>query len=377
VVVASVAGCAPAATTLLVEVVDSQSVTFNALHVHVFDPYGVIATAAISPVPLPGALTVQGLSSVAQPLRVVGAGDGASPSLSGTSVASVPHGRATARLDLAVPRADSDGDGVPDLLDDCPAVADPDQRSTLGGPPGDACRGGDLAGADLTGVPAVDLAAADAASPGDGAGPPPRDLSPPPDLTGVLLFDDFLGSALDTSVWHASTGSGSYSVGGGLLTLTAPTAAGAFADISSIASFAVGTTFEARVSFSGGQTYDEKGVGYANGRLADTCSGGETEAALIRGDNANLLIEPKSGNVSQCLPLSGEASPYDAGFRVLRIVRLNPAQIDFYDGSTPMSATADVPPGPLPLRFGVFTSTANPPQAPVTLIVDWVRVTKP
>jgi hypothetical protein len=41
---------------------------------------------------------------------------------------------------------DGDGDGVPDAIDDCPDVVDPDQVDTDGDGTGDACRGVDMAG---------------------------------------------------------------------------------------------------------------------------------------------------------------------------------------------------------------------------------------
>jgi hypothetical protein len=39
---------------------------------------------------------------------------------------------------------DSDGDGVPDLYDNCPYTANPDQKDSVGNGIGDACRCGDV-----------------------------------------------------------------------------------------------------------------------------------------------------------------------------------------------------------------------------------------
>src|SRR5439155_8962166 len=50
------------------------------------------------------------------------------------------------RLDDAAAGVDSDGDGIPDCRDDCPAVVDPTQVDTDGDGAGDAC---DCASADV------------------------------------------------------------------------------------------------------------------------------------------------------------------------------------------------------------------------------------
>jgi hypothetical protein len=54
----------------------------------------------------------------------------------------------------AAPFYDSDGDGVPDPIDNCPAVPNPDQADSNGDGVGDACSAG---GADLGGGPIVPL----------------------------------------------------------------------------------------------------------------------------------------------------------------------------------------------------------------------------
>src|SRR5262249_10038234 len=43
-----------------------------------------------------------------------------------------------------------DGDGIPDVLDNCPFVANPDQRDSDGDGIGDACEGAGFAGAGAT-----------------------------------------------------------------------------------------------------------------------------------------------------------------------------------------------------------------------------------
>src|SRR5512144_278011 len=55
----------------------------------------------------------------------------------GTS--SSPPGGGGDTPDAAATTTDTDGDGVPDLLDNCPAVANPDQHDHDGDLRGDAC----------------------------------------------------------------------------------------------------------------------------------------------------------------------------------------------------------------------------------------------
>jgi hypothetical protein len=372
----ALAGC-DSSTTLLVEIVDHDpSAQFAKLHVRVFDVHGAIGNAEVTPVALPGALTVRKLPAQTQLLRVVVAGDGHPASLAAGQTMTQAHRRATLLVDLTTPLSDRDGDGVPDIVDDCPDTPDPDQKSAHGGPPGDACGGlADLGmpfdqaappGSDLSIRPGSDLAT-----------PPGSDLSVGPDMAGVLLSDDFNGNTLDPTRWIAATANGGQvSVGGGVVTLRAPATAAAFAEIASIDSFPVGTIFTARVHLSGGQTYDIKGAGYANKRLSDVCGTAETESAMVRGQNADLLFETETVSSPKCQPLE-TGSPYAAGDRTLQITRLSPSQVDFVDGTgAPIATVADVPGGNLPVRFGVFTSSANPPQADVIMTVDWVRVVR-
>ncbi len=381
---AVLAGCGGSSATLLVEVVDTKAgASFDSLDVHVYDPHGVVASTHVAKVILPGALVAKHLADKAQVVRVVVAGNGAMPALGAAETMMVAGGQATAQVDLASSLQDSDGDGVPDAYDDCPNVPDPDQHSTNGGAPGDACGGGgDMAvGLDLASGGMAGGGGGGVAGGGGGGTTAILDMSmaPPADMAGVLLFDDFTSDTLDPNLWVTNVGGGGkVTVAGGLVTINAGTAASAFAELVSKTSFPVGTTFTARVSLAVGQTYDEKGVGYANARLSDGCGTGETEAAMIRGQSNILLIEPKTNNISQCGALNAEQNPYPAGYRTFKIVRLSSNEIDFYDGTAAQTDTFAVPGGLLPARIGTFTSTANPADLtdPVTIIVDWVLVTQ-
>ncbi len=123
------------------------------------------------------------------------------------------------------PLADQDGDGVPDVIDDCPMQSDPDQRCATAvdlraGTPVDLIRTGDLtATGDLTSG-AIDLA-----MPTDGP-LAAADLRPALDLpaadlagyapcpVGALFCDSFESG--DTTKWDET-------VGGGSVTMSVPT----------------------------------------------------------------------------------------------------------------------------------------------------------
>lgn len=110
------------------------------------------------------------------------------------------------QLVLDQPLPDSDHDGVPDVIDDCPDVYDPDQLCSTVPPDGaapDLTSTIDLAGADLAGVDLarLDLASVDLTSVTDG---PPPDLSRgKPCPTSNLFCDDF--ETGDTSKWSSSS----------------------------------------------------------------------------------------------------------------------------------------------------------------------------
>jgi len=370
-------------TAMLIEVVHQDpNASFTSLHVRVFDAHGAAGAKDFAPVALPGAVTLHKLPDRAQTLRIVVAADGPTPALGATSAITVAHGRATAVVDLTMPLADSDHDGIPDLVDVCPEVADPIQASASGGAPGDAC-GGVIPGTDGSAPDDASAVIPDggadlSATPSDGnvivIVP---DLATPVDLAGVLFYDDFTDPTVDPNKWAITKANGgSVTISGGMLFVQAAATADAYAEVASVMSFPVGTTFTARINFGAGQTYDEKGVGFANGRLSDGCAQGETEAALMRGFNDQMVIEPKTGNLSQCLSMPGEPTPYPGRFRIIKIVRLNAGQIDFYDDANVEHNVARVPGGALPVRLGVFTSTANPPATAVSIAVDWVMVTQ-
>jgi hypothetical protein len=175
-VVLLVTGCGTSPTSLRVLIANS-GVSVSALTITVFDTHGLIGEGRLTAPALPGALTVDGLPDRAQYLRVVVAATTSGASLLGGSrIAVAVHTLNSVTVQLGH-AADSDGDQVPDELDDCPQTPDPEQRNSAGSGPGDACR----AVADLAPPSAVDMAEPDQTS-ADLAGPA-ADLATPPDLS--------------------------------------------------------------------------------------------------------------------------------------------------------------------------------------------------
>jgi hypothetical protein len=152
--------------------------------------------------PLPGSLLLRHLDAHTPDFRILvdgldGAGNIGSEAAAKVLLSDGKESRAALQL-VDGRLADSDGDGVPDLVDDCPTVSDPDQRCAA---PHDA--GGDLAGrGDLSQVAAGDLA-----RPMDLAG---ADLTPAAACPAFAFFcDDFEEGYFDTGKWQMKYDSGS------------------------------------------------------------------------------------------------------------------------------------------------------------------------
>jgi hypothetical protein len=179
-------GTSSGTTTLVIEVRNDAKAMPDRVLVNVFDAFKLRASTTVSPVQLPGKLTVLGLDDVAQELRVVVAGDGASHELGGVRINSVPKQTVTAKVTLSTTFADGDDDDVPDDLDNCPLDANPGQESMYGDGVGDVCHpdggpiggggGGGTGGGGGGGTTSTDMAI-----------PPNSDLSgiAPPDMTVV------------------------------------------------------------------------------------------------------------------------------------------------------------------------------------------------
>jgi hypothetical protein len=193
---ALITGCAGASnrTELAVQVSYQGAPPLpSSVTVSVFDPHGLIGHQTFNAPPLPGEFIVNGLPDRAVDVRIAADGTALThKSIGGARVTLVPQKRLTLGLTLSDSTADSDGDGVPDAIDDCPTVPDADQADSTGVPPGDACRG--APGSDLAASAGGDLAR----SPGDlgaididMAGAPPPDMMRPPSSCGsVTAFCD-------------------------------------------------------------------------------------------------------------------------------------------------------------------------------------------
>lgn len=197
------AGCRPTANTLLVDVSDADGGKPAALFVSIFDAHGAVMQAARLKVShWPGTLEIDHLPGATQPLRLVIASDSQPPALAGVPVMFVKgkQTRVTARLARSTP--DGDADGVPDAVDDCPTVANADQRDSEGDGSGDACALADLGGGDL----GLDMARIR-----DMAGPP--DLYVPSNCGGVTgaLCDGFEAGGV-AGFWTSTQQTGMLSI---------------------------------------------------------------------------------------------------------------------------------------------------------------------
>lgn len=176
---AACAACS-APTSLLVDVGAPGSVQPDGLVVSVFSPQAALVQGyTIGPITTLGRLVVS-LPDRDQRVRVaiVARLGSATIALGGSSI-EVKAGRQTTMTILLDPQGlDADGDGILDVIDNCPTTPNPNQHDTDASGQGDACAvgGGDLGDAFMSLPDGADLAVPD-----DG---PPSDL---PDLTSVDL----------------------------------------------------------------------------------------------------------------------------------------------------------------------------------------------
>jgi hypothetical protein len=189
-----VCGCSAAPTTLRVAISErANDPTPTTLAVMVFDVHGEIGSKMVA-AKLPGTLLVE-LPTVDQTVRVAVIGENGNVYLvrGGVSAKVTAEMESDAMVMLSGATLDSDGDGVPDAIDNCPSKANPDQKDANGDGVGDACSGdgGVCPGCDLRmrdagisdGSMAFDLAVPDLG--------PVIDMAEIPDLTeGDLRFQD-------------------------------------------------------------------------------------------------------------------------------------------------------------------------------------------
>jgi hypothetical protein len=221
-------GCDP--TTALVPIQQNGGPTPTALRLSVYDRFGaLVLDHSLAPPVLPSSVLLE-LPAMDQIIRV--AVDGDPGLIGGTQFRTSRNERVVAPKIVVAPvgsdpdHLDSDRDGVPDPIDNCPYVANHDQADARGDGVGDVCASPSLDGAgDLSDAAvladASDLAAGDLASTdlaGDFAGVPDfavtPDLAVVHDLAGADLAGDpslcpgpfafcdgFEGSTIDTTNW--------------------------------------------------------------------------------------------------------------------------------------------------------------------------------
>jgi hypothetical protein len=138
-----VVGCTARVKSTLEVLIDAPGgVAIDGLDLRIYDNDGLLRQQHIAKPQLPGGVHLSALPREGR-LRIVVAGLDAGDKviyLAG-SVTPLPLPANQLSLVLSDAVADADRDGVPDELDDCPAVVDPDQESAagFGNGPGDAC----------------------------------------------------------------------------------------------------------------------------------------------------------------------------------------------------------------------------------------------
>jgi hypothetical protein len=176
--------------------VSSAAGPVNNISISVFDRFrALMMNRGLASSSLPGTLVLSGLPLTE--LRIALSAD--SGAELGWARVTPLNGRISAHAALSRLTPDADGDGVPDAVDNCATVPNPDQADAAGSGVGDACRNPDGAapvdlGLDMTGISNLDLAGLDMGSPPkpDLAAPP--DLAPPPSIcasAGVLFCEGF------------------------------------------------------------------------------------------------------------------------------------------------------------------------------------------
>jgi hypothetical protein len=134
----SLAACGPPTEIVVTVELEAGAPAPQSLRVSVFDPMGpLLRDRPLASAQLPGVLTVRA-PDVEQIVRIVVTGEPA-PVVGGTLVRTLPGLTVETRVLLATAVADRDGDGVPDAIDVCPDVADPEQRDSDGDGAGDRC----------------------------------------------------------------------------------------------------------------------------------------------------------------------------------------------------------------------------------------------
>jgi hypothetical protein len=174
-------GCGAPTTALLGLTMQGGEVAPKLLSLSVFSPRAALTRGHPFANPLlPNTLLLR-LPDVTQPVRFA-ATDG-TVALGGLRLDVLAHREVAGTLTLSQNTADADHDGVPDAVDNCPLVANPDQEDADGDGRGDACEGADAAVVGCAG-------------------------------SAAALCDDFEGGALDLTKWTEDVTGGALTVDG-------------------------------------------------------------------------------------------------------------------------------------------------------------------
>jgi hypothetical protein len=186
-----------------------------------------------------------------------------------------------------------------------------------------------------------------------------------------LLVDEFDGANLNPALWGVTLAGGATArLRNGSLTIRLPAAVEAFADVYSLIGFGVDTTFMASVTFTPGQFYDHKGVGFSSEGIGADCFSGETDAAMFRGQDGDAYLETKLAGTATCALTTKD---YPTSTRVLTIARAMDQVVFSEDNVALAPIRTRVPTGLLPIRFTAYTYETAPGAA-VQIDVDWVAV---
>jgi hypothetical protein len=199
------AGCGGSGTSLVIELsLRAGDPAPSSLQVSVFGDKPLAFQSKVASPTLPGRLLVQSLPNVDQTLKVAVDGMSTPRTEAGTSIAVAANQQTTVALTLSSTTADTDGDGVPDSIDDCVDVADPrqDMPCTPTGP--DFPLPPDLTLSDLLQL------TGDLAQPWCGVG-----LASSCATSGLPFCDGFEGAMIDTSKWGEDLGNGTLSLDNG------------------------------------------------------------------------------------------------------------------------------------------------------------------